>query len=104
MVCVLFWISLIAHLSEGSLVDRVGGWHMMTFLVTEDVTIFWIPVSQSDGSLVDNGQIFLWFWSDFGLIFGQNWSDSQSDFYRFFVRFPDSPHCKINLTSCYEVA
>ena len=54
----------------------------MTFLVTEDVVhiIFWITVSQSDRSLVDNGQIFLWFWSDFGLIFGQNWSDSQSDF------------------------
>ena len=52
---------LIARLSEGSLVDRVRGWHMMTFFVTEDVTIFWIHVSQSDGSLVDYGQIFLWF-------------------------------------------
>ena len=72
--------------------DRVGGWHMMTFLVTEDVTIFWIPVSQSDGSLVDNGQIFLWFWSDFGLIFGQKIGQLVSQIFTDFLTDFQIPH------------
>ena len=43
-------------------------------------TIEFKGVRDSPNRNLKSGEIFLCFWSDFGQIFGQNWSDSQSDF------------------------